>query len=128
MLSRYYYCSRQEFEDHAKAVRNLVLKMKNNYLERAEQTDIKRSPYPVIVCGDFNDTPASYIYHRVRNGLTDGFQDAGNGYQYTFRQLYGLWRIDYVFYSESLKGQDYFSPDVSYSDHNMVVWRGCVKN
>ena len=44
------------------------------------------------------------------------------------RQLYRLWRIDYVFYSESLKGQNYFSPDVSYSDHNMVVWRGCVKN
>ena len=46
--------------------------------------------------------------------------------QYTFRQLYKLWRIDYVFYSEFLKGQDCFSPDAPYSDHNMVVWRGIL--
>lgn len=45
---------------------------------------------------------------------------------YTFRQLYKLWRIDYVFYSEFLKGQDCFSPDAPYSDHNMVVWRGIL--
>ena len=38
----------------AKAVKDLVLKMKNNYLKRAEQADsihaeIERSPYPVLV-------------------------------------------------------------------------------
>ena len=47
----------------AKAVKDLVLKMKNNYLKRTEQADsihaeIERSPYPVLVCGNFNDTPA----------------------------------------------------------------------
>ena len=116
-----------------KAVKDLILKMKSNYQKRVEQADtiraeIERSPYPGLVCGDFNDTPASYTYHRTREDLVDGFRDCGSDYQYTFRQLYRLWRIDYVFYSESLKGQDCFSPDVSYSDHNMVVWRGCVKN
>ena len=115
----------------AKAVKDLVLKMKSNYQKRAEQADsihaeIERSPYPVLVCGDFNDTPASYTYHQLRKGLTDGFRDCGSGYQYTFRQLYKLWRIDYVFYSEFLKGQDCFSPDAPYSDHNMVVWRGIL--
>ena len=29
---------------------------------------------------------------------------------------------------ESLKGKDCFSPNAPYSDHNMVVWRGCLKN
>ena len=72
--------------------------------------------------------PASYTYHRVRKGLTDDFRNLGNGYQYTFWQLYKLWWIDYVFYSESLKGKDCFSPNAPYSDHNMVVWRGCLKN
>lgn len=116
-------------EIRAKAVKDLVLKMKSNYRKRAEQADmihaeIKCSPYPVLVCGDFNDTPASYTYHRVRKDLVDGFRDCGSGYQYTFRQLYKLWRIDYVFYSESLKGCECYSPETSYSDHNMVVWKG----
>jgi len=116
----------------AKAVKDLVLKMKSNYQKRAIQADsihaeIQRSPYPVIVCGDFNDTPASYTYHRVRKDLTDGFQDAGNGYQYTFRQLYRLWRIDYIFHSICLNGIDCFSPETSFSDHNMVIWKGVIE-
>jgi len=119
----------KSLEVRAKAVKNLILQMKDNNRKRAIQADsihaeIQRSPYPVIVCGDFNDTPASYTYHRVKKGLTDGFQDVGNGYQYTFRQLYRLWRIDYVFYSNEFSGLTYISPELFFSDHNMVIWRG----
>ena len=114
-----------------KAAKDLIHKMKDNYRKRADQADsihaeIERSPYPVLVCGDFNDTPASYTYRQIRKGLTDGFRDCGSGYQYTFRQLYKLWRIDYVFYSKPLKGHEYYSPEKSYSDHNMVVWKGIM--
>lgn len=114
-----------------KAAKDLILKMKDNYRKRADQADsihaeIERSPYPVLVCGDFNDTPASYTYRQIRKGLTDGFRDCGSGYQYTFRQLYKLWRIDYVFYSKPLKGHECYSPEKSYSDHNMVVWKGIM--
>lgn len=114
-----------------KAAKDLIQKMKDNYRKRADQADsihaeIERSPYPVLVCGDFNDTPASYTYRQIRKGLTDGFRDCGSGYQYTFRQLYKLWRIDYVFYSKPLKGHECYSPEKSYSDHNMVVWKGIM--
>lgn len=114
-----------------KAAKDLILKMKDNYRKRADQADsihaeIERSPYPVLVCGDFNDTPASYTYRQIRKGLTDGFRDCGSGYQYTFRQLYKLWRIDYVFYSKPLKGHECYSPEKPYSDHNMVVWKGIM--
>lgn len=112
-----------------KAAGRLLWDMKENFRKRAEQADyiaeeIRRSPYPVVVCGDFNDTPASYTYHRMKGALTDGFRDAGKGYQYTFRQLKRIWRIDYIFYSDELKGISYDSPDTPYSDHKMVVWRG----
>ncbi len=114
-----------------KAAKDLIHKMKDNYRKRADQADsihaeIERSPYPVLVCGDFNDTPASYTYRQIRKGLTDGFRDCGSGYQYTFRQLYKLWRIDYVFYSKPLKGHECYSPEKSYSDHDMVVWKGIM--
>ena len=115
-----------------KAAGRLLFDMKENFRKRAVQADyiaeqIRRSPYPVVVCGDFNDTPASYTYHRMKGALTDGFRDAGKGYQYTFRQLKRIWRIDYIFYSDELKGISYDSPDTPYSDHKMVVWRGYTK-
>lgn len=115
-----------------KVVGKLILQMKENFRKRAEQADyiaeeIRRSPYPVVVCGDFNDPPASYTYHRMKGALTDGFRDAGKGYQYTFRQLKRIWRIDYIFYSDELKGISYDSPDTPYSDHKMVVWQGYTK-
>ncbi|WFE83982.1 endonuclease/exonuclease/phosphatase family protein [Parabacteroides chongii] len=121
----------KEFKIRMKAIKELFLQMNRNNRKRADQantirTEIENSPYPVLVCGDFNDTPASYAYHQVRKGLTDGFRECGSGYQYTFRQLYKLWRIDYIFYSESLKGRECYSPETSYSDHNMVVWKGFV--
>ena len=121
----------KEFKVRMKAVKELILKMNSNNRKRADQAntiriEIENSPYPVLVCGDFNDTPASYAYHQVRKGLTDGFRECGSGYQYTFRQLYKLWRIDYVFYSKSLKGRECYSPETSYSDHNMVVWKGII--
>lgn len=119
----------KEFKIRMKAVKELILKMNSNNRKRADQVDsihveIEQSPYPMLVCGDFNDTPASYTYHRTHKDLTDGFRDCVSGYQYTFRQLYKLWRIDYVFYSKSLKGRECYSPETSYSDHNMVVWKG----
>lgn len=116
-----------------KAAIRLIWDMKENFRKRVAQADyiaeeIRRSPYPVVVCGDFNDTPASYTYHRMKGALTDGFRDAGKGYQYTFRQLKRIWRIDYIFYSDELKGISYDSPDTPYSDHKMVVWQGYNNN
>lgn len=103
--------------------------MADNNRKRALQADyihrqIELSPYPVIVCGDFNDTPASYAYHRIKGNLTDGFQECGSGYQYTFRQLCKLWRIDYILHSTEFEGTTNISPDLPYSDHNPVVWEG----
>ena len=115
-----------------KAVKDLVWKLADNNRKRALQADyirrqIERSPYPVIVCGDFNDTPASYVYHRLKGSLTDGFRECGRGYRYTFRQLYRLWRIDYILHAKDFTGTASVSPDWPYSDHNPVIWTGKVK-
>lgn len=104
----------------------MAFQMKRNFVLRAEQADfvrqlIRSSSVPVIVTGDFNDTPASYAYHRVKGLLTDGFRDAGSGFGYTFRELRRLFRIDYIFYSSNFRGIRYDSPDLPFSDHNPVV-------
>jgi hypothetical protein len=57
---------------------------------------IEKCPYPVLVCGDFNDTPNSYVYALLSNGLKDTFKERGWGLGTTFGGALPLLRIDYV--------------------------------
>jgi endonuclease/exonuclease/phosphatase family metal-dependent hydrolase len=73
---------------------------------RAEQAQrvrehIEASPNPVIVCGDFNDTPNSYVYARLSAGLTDTFREKGVGIGTTFAGALPLLRIDYILTEKS---------------------------
>jgi endonuclease/exonuclease/phosphatase family metal-dependent hydrolase len=57
--------------------------------QRAAQTDsllvfIDRSPYPVLLGGDFNETPASYVYQRLARRLAPTFAEAGQGWGGTY--------------------------------------------
>lgn len=116
-------------EEGTEAAFQMAFKMKHNFVLRANQADevaklIHNSTTPTLVCGDFNDTPASYAYHRVKGEFTDGFYECGTGFGYTFRQLKRIFRIDYIFYSPDFKGIQYDSPSLPFSDHNPVVWSG----
>ena len=94
---------------------------------RTRQADAIRklldeSPYPLIVCGDFNAPPASYTYSTIKGDLRDSFRDVGKGYGYSYRYLNKLYRIDYIFYSPgSFRATRYYSPELKYSDHKPVL-------
>lgn len=110
------------------SVKFIAKKLRNNYRRRAFQADtlariIEATQYAVLVCGDFNDTPMSYTYRRVRGGLKDGFAENGRGYAHTYRGFLNLLRIDYIFYSPRFESVEYRSPSVPWSDHNPVVMR-----
>jgi len=101
--------------------------MNENWMIRAAQSDIisaliDESPYPLIVCGDFNDTPASYAYRMMKGDLEDSFRSCGRGYAYSYKYLKKIFRIDYVFYSRGMfRGTRYYSPELKYSDHKPVI-------
>lgn len=111
------------------AALTLVEKLHDNLKKRSLQAElvnqlINNSPYPILACGDFNSLPSSYVYHIIKgNKLKDGFKTSGHGYMYTFRYFKHLLRIDYILHSPTLKGIDYFSPNLPYSDHNPVVMK-----
>ncbi len=89
---------------------------------RAKQAEIvsryiNASPYPVIVCGDFNDTPLSYVYHKVSSGLDDAFLEIGNGVGQTYAGGIPFLRIDYILHSYALEPFRFEKHDVTYSDH-----------
>lgn len=98
-----------------------------NAVIRSDQADViskfmDACPYPLIVCGDFNDTPASYTYRKIKGDLADSFLTSGKGYGYTYRYLKKLYRIDYLFYSGSyFRATGYHSPNLAYSDHKPVI-------
>ena len=77
---------------------------------------IKESKYPVIVCGDFNDVPYSYVYETMLGDLVDGFRECGEGFMYTMTNKKKI-RIDYIFHDESMEGESYHKADINYSDH-----------
>jgi len=91
---------------------------------RAGQADIvarhiSESPYPVVLCGDFNDVPYSYTYRTMKGQLVDGFTECGSGFMYTLRGGKKV-RIDYIFHDEAFHGVDYYKKSLSYSDHDPV--------
>ncbi len=103
-------------------------KMKSAYLKRAPQIEVvtkfvQSSPYPVILTGDFNDTPVSYSYRQIANELDDTFVDAGKGLGQTHSQIISMLRIDYIFHSEKFKTIEHRTIDKDYSDHYPVVAR-----
>jgi endonuclease/exonuclease/phosphatase family metal-dependent hydrolase len=75
----------------------------------------------VIVCGDFNDTPVSYVYNKFSRLLKDAFIEAGSGTGTTFRGNFPYVRIDYLFYSPPFKAQHYHTDKVDLSDHYPLV-------
>ena len=107
-------------------VERILGELEHNSSIRAGQVgeirvEIDASPYPVILAGDFNDTPSSYTYHTMKGNMTDGFRDSGSGYGGTFRYLGGVLRIDYIFYDDAFEGIRYYMPPEDVSDHKAVV-------
>ncbi len=82
---------------------------------------IKESPYPVVLCGDFNDIPISYVYHTLSEDLTDAFQETGQGVGTTYGGHIPALRIDYILTDPRLKPLNCTIQRVRYSDHYPVV-------
>lgn len=80
---------------------------------------IASSPYPVIVCGDFNDVPSSYAYAQVSRGLKDCFKEAGHGWGGSYQALGSLFRIDHMLCSEEAEVIRYTLTDNPWSDHKI---------
>jgi len=107
-------------------VKRIINKLSKAYKKRALQINdlmahIEKAPYPVLVCGDFNDTPFSYTYNRLSEKLRDAFMDAGRGLGYTYRTHLMPLRIDYLFYSSDFSASEFtVNKAVKLSDHYPV--------
>lgn len=107
-------------------MKNISLSLRNGFIIRAQEAEIVKgqinlSRYPVIVAGDFNDTPISYSYATMRKGLNDAFVNSGYGAGFTYRGNYPANRIDYILYDDALECKFFDIMKVRYSDHYPVT-------
>ena len=97
----------EDSEIFSERSKKILRKLQGAFIRRASQAravaeKIAESPYPVIVCGDFNDTPSSFAYHQISANLTDGFRKAGQGIGQTYAgNLLPYFRIDYLLYQDT---------------------------
>ena len=91
---------------------------------QAEQVaaEKNKSKIPVILCGDFNDVPYSYVYNTMLGNMVDGFKECGHGWMHTYRGKKAV-RIDYIFHDQDIKGINYYQSDLTYSDHYPVYMK-----
>jgi endonuclease/exonuclease/phosphatase (EEP) superfamily protein YafD len=108
--------------------RLLLSKLSSAAAKRAYQAEavhryiVEHSQYPTIVCGDFNDTPISYVRHTISQGLTDCFAATGNGLGLSFIQKGFFFRIDHIFCSDDFEPvRCEVDPEIDYSDHQPII-------
>jgi endonuclease/exonuclease/phosphatase family metal-dependent hydrolase len=116
---------------NSKDVSSLVKKLKDAYQARGDQANrvinhASTSPYPVIFCGDFNDTPMSYCYNLFNKNYTDAFRNSSSGLGITYAGKVPAGRIDYIFHSKTLSSTKFQIQKEQMSDHyaiNCVIWK-----
>lgn len=109
-------------QDEIAGGKRILQRLKKAFVLRAQQIRVMKdsvdaSPYPVIVCGDFNDTPSSFTYEHISEGLSDAFRVSGNGLGKTYTGPFPSFRIDYIFHDRRLHSEGYQTVKEKLSDH-----------
>ncbi len=116
--------NQQDFKDNSLKV---ISRINSAYIKRGYQTEIltehiSKSPYPVFLCGDWNDTPVSFAYRNLSTNLTDSFRECGSGLGATFAgENFPSLRIDYILHYKGYKTIYYNRNKIPYSDHYPIT-------
>jgi endonuclease/exonuclease/phosphatase family metal-dependent hydrolase len=106
--------------------KSIIAKLKTGFVKRKDQSEriataISQSPYPVIVCGDFNDVPNSYAYCTIGKGLKNSFAEKGSGIGRTFSGISPTLRIDNIFVDSKFDVEQYIRIPKKLSDHFPII-------
>ncbi|MCD0473787.1 endonuclease/exonuclease/phosphatase family protein [Flavobacterium sp. EDS] len=105
----------------------ILSRISKAFKQQQEQAEIfrenkKECAYPLIICGDMNNSPFSYVYRNIKGKLKDSFEEAGEGFGATYKFRYYPARIDYIFADNKMKVKKFESfSDFENSDHFPVL-------
>ena len=105
-----------------KTSKHFAKKFKRAFTKRSSQIEalkdhMSTSAYPIILAGDFNDTPSSYAYGQLTKDLDDSFVESGSGFGQTYIGPYPSFRIDFILHSPEINNLKFDTWKVKYSDH-----------
>jgi endonuclease/exonuclease/phosphatase family metal-dependent hydrolase len=131
-LASYQLYSQEIYEDHKtyqatmENKRSIMSKIQQREILHEQQVKIIRnhltqSPYPVIYCGDLNNTPASHTYHYLRGNLQDAWLKEGIGLGKTFYNLAPSLRIDVCLTDTAFRIEQSTVKRVYASDHFPIL-------
>ena len=106
---------------------SIVGKLKSAFKRRAESVDslmaaLKLVKHPIIVCGDFNDVPASWCYRQfVKSGFEDAYTATSFGPTFTFNKHLFYFHIDQRFYRGDIEPLSVKRATMNASDHYPLV-------
>lgn len=114
-----------DVDDIGIASKNILRRIKRAFIKRTTQAEkilahINSCKYPVIICGDFNDTPFSYTYHLFSEKYQDAFMESGFGIGNTYIGSMPSYRIDYIFHSTHFLSSNFEVIQEELSDHYPV--------
>ena len=112
----------EEIGDFVKRTLSVSYKIRAKQAEIvAEYINNAKSPY-LIVCGDFNDTPVSYVRQTIKGSLLkDSFAETGLGMGISYNRNRFWVRIDYIMHSRNIKAYNCTVGKLKDSDH-YPVW------
>lgn len=105
------------------SIRSTYHKVKRAILTHEEEWDqmksvLEDSPYPTLLAGDLNDTPASYLYQKIAGkDFADCYKEQGKGFCTTYHGKFPAFRIDYIFHSDEFECVSYRRWKSDVSDH-----------
>ncbi len=118
--------SEKNAENEMNSSRIILRRLKRAFIKRSQQVGMikmhmKICPYKIILCGDFNDTPASFTYEQLTRNLNDAFIEKGLGFGRTYAGKWPQFRIDYILHDKKLTCGKYKRSDETFTDHYPIT-------
>lgn len=82
---------------------------------------IEASTMPMLLAGDLNDIPNSWLYGQISQRMKDTYCEKGIGFCTTYNGGFPRFRIDMVFHSEGWRTLSYRRIKTDISDHYPVL-------
>lgn len=105
----------------------LSIQIQNAFIKQVEQVNLilehqEKIDHKSIICGDFNNTAFSWVYHKLKSDKQDAFEIAGKGFGKTVDFAFPF-RIDFILADTDIEVHNFKTFDVNYSDHYPIMAR-----
>lgn len=106
----------------------LIARMGKTFEMQQSQAELlinhkKTCGFKKVICGDFNNSPYSYVYKSIKGDMMDTFKEGGSGFGKTFNFNLFPMRIDFILADESLGVNAFKNYEEKYSDHFPIYAR-----